>query len=211
VGSSNYVINIHDSGTGEADNDILTINATNNADQILISRTFIALINNGVDLDEDGFADVERINYNNSAEFDETLGSWKGCTLEEVIINALAGDDHVLSDDTSTYFTINGGEGNDIFQIAQVFNSARDALAGIAPEDLFRTVETTQGFLSRGISARMDIYGGNGDDQFLVYHNKAELFVYVKTETINSWYVLCGRRQQRGSGNHQHRYRRGHR
>ncbi|GAB1476512.1 hypothetical protein MASR2M70_13460 [Bacillota bacterium] len=50
----------------------------------------------------------------------------------------------MISDDTGTKFTINGGDGNDVFQIGQVFNSERDALAGIAPEDLFRTVKTTR-------------------------------------------------------------------
>ena len=44
---------------------------------------------------------------------------------EEVILNTLAGDDHVLADDTSTVFTPNGGEGNDISRIGQVFNSPR--------------------------------------------------------------------------------------
>ena len=178
VGSSNYLIIIQDSGTGEGDEDTLTINATANNDQILIRHNFIALINNGVDLDGDGYADVERINYNISAIFDPDNQTWLGCTLEKVILNTLAGDDHVLVDDTSTEFTINGGEGNDIFQIAQVFNSPRDAEAGVAPEDRFETVRTTQGYLSRGISFLMVINGEAGNDQFLVYHNKAELTVY---------------------------------
>ena len=127
------MIIIQDSGTGEGDEDTLTINATANNDQILIRHNFIALINNGVDLDGDSYADVERINYNISAIFDPDNQTWLGCTLEKVILNTLAGDDHVLVDDTSTEFTINGGEGNDIFQIAQVFNSPRDAEAGVAP------------------------------------------------------------------------------
>ncbi|HHV65998.1 MAG TPA: hypothetical protein GXX46_13195, partial [Peptococcaceae bacterium] len=178
VGNSNYVIIINDTGTGERDKDILIINATANNDQILIRHNFIALINNGVDHDGDGYADVERINYYNNPTFDEDTQTWLGCTLEEIIINTLAGDDHVLVDDTSTKFTINGGEGNDKFQIGQVFNSPRDAEAGVAPEDRFETVRTTQGYLSRGISFGMEIFGGKGNDEFLIYHNKAELTVH---------------------------------
>jgi hypothetical protein len=116
AGNSNYLIIINDSGNGENDCDVLTINATANNDQILIRQNFIALINYGVDRDNDGYDDVERINYNILAVFDDTAQTWLGCTLEKVIINTLAGDDHVLVDDTGTEFTINGGEGNDIFQ-----------------------------------------------------------------------------------------------
>ncbi|MBC2721360.1 MAG: hypothetical protein HGJ97_01595, partial [Desulfosporosinus sp.] len=163
VGTSNYIITLNDSGNGLGDRDLLTVNATDNADQILIRRNFLALINQGVDLDDDGCHDVERINYNSS--------------LEHIYLNTLDGNDKVHSDDTSTYFTIDGGKGNDVFQIAQVFNSPRDAEA-VALGDASATVHTTQGFLSRGISVPMIIYGGEGNDSFAVYHNKAELSVF---------------------------------
>ena len=45
------------------------------------------------------------------------------------------------------------------------------ALAGIAPEDVFATIDTTQGWLSNGISKPMTINGGIGDDNFIVFHN----------------------------------------
>ena len=42
------------------------------------------------------------------------------------------------------------------------------ALAGIANEDVFATIDTTQGWLSNGISKPMTINGGVGDDSFIV-------------------------------------------
>ncbi len=181
-GESSYIININDTGSGAGDEDILTVNATGGDDRILIRHNFIALINKGLDLDGDGYDDLERINYNVAAGFDPLAnggaGTWLGCTLEQVIINAFEGDDHLILDDTGTCFTINGGGGNDTFQIGQIFHSARDPLAGIAEEDQFPTLETAQGFLSRGISFALAIRGGGGDDQFLVCHNQAPLDLY---------------------------------
>ena len=56
-------------------------------------------------------------------------------------------------DDTRASITVNGDEGNDFFQIGQLYRrAARPQLAGVAPEDVFATIETTQGWLSNGIS-----------------------------------------------------------
>ncbi len=47
--------------------------------------------------------------------------------------------------------------------------------ANIAVGDVFETIETTMGFLSRGISYATTVYGGTGNDTFSVYNNIAKL------------------------------------
>ncbi|MDX6679029.1 MAG: hypothetical protein QOE31_3081, partial [Solirubrobacteraceae bacterium] len=54
-----------------------------------------------------------------------------------------------------------------------------DRLApSVATGDEIATVETTRGFLSRGISFATTIYGGDGEDQFAVYSNQAPLSLF---------------------------------
>jgi Ca2+-binding RTX toxin-like protein len=117
---------------------------------------FVAKLNNG------GNA-IERYNYRG---------------IEGITLNTLFGDDYVASDDTLAVFTINGGVGNDRLQIGQVFKSQRDTdseTANIAQDDIFATLEITRGWLSNGISAPMTINGGEGNDDFTVFHNKQPL------------------------------------
>src|SRR5207244_1810074 len=69
---------------------------------------------------------------------------------------------------------------NDRAQIGQVFNSQRvgdfDTLVtGINPADAFGTLAITRGWLSNGISVATTINGGDGNDQFTVFHNVAVL------------------------------------
>src|SRR5262249_22841353 len=91
------------------------------------------------------------------------------------------GADTFVMDDNLAPTTLFGGNGDDVFQIGQVFASPRDGTNpgnGLAPADFFQTTATTQGFLSNGISATTTIFGGAGDDSFTVYHNLAELFLF---------------------------------
>ena len=78
-------------------------------------------------------------------------------------------------DDTTAVVQINGGEGDDLFQIGQLYNSPRDAEAGVDPYDLFTTVQTTRGFLSNGVSESMLVNGEAGNDKFVVFRNLAVL------------------------------------
>ena len=68
-----------------------------------------------------------------------------------------------------------GGNGNDHFQIGQLFLSPRDAAAGVAAGDIFATTLTTRGYLSNGVSYATAIDGGTGSDVFTVFHNLAPL------------------------------------
>ncbi|GAJ00511.1 unnamed protein product, partial [marine sediment metagenome] len=157
------LINVFDTGTDPADTDFLIINGTDFADQFLLRASadlnglaFVALLN------RDG--NVERLDYEG---------------VEVLVVNGLAGDDRFAVDDVRAKATINGGIGEDFFQIGQLYKSERTPeAANVDPQDVFATIETTRGFLSNGISQPMDIASGAGDDEFIVFHNKAVLTLY---------------------------------
>ena len=102
------------------------------------------------------------------------------------------GNDTFVLDDTLAPTTIFGGDGNDTFQIGQVYASPRDGsnpdnglndgLGLYGTNDYFSTIQTTQGYLSNGISQTATLFGGNGDDSFTVYHNTAELFLFGEAD-----------------------------
>ena len=176
TGNADYVINVFDSGAPDDGIDALTINATSDDDVFLLRKT-LSLSPSGyaigfvAKLDGDytpgvGFAktsdQVERVNYDASIN-------------ARLRINAFAGDDSFFVDDNAATTTIDGGVGDDYFQVGQVFRSERDARAGVAPGDEFATLETTRGFLSNGASSPLTLYGSDGDDEFQVYHNSAVL------------------------------------
>jgi len=108
--------------------------------------------------------EVQRINY------DTGLNG-------RLIVEGRGGNDAFFSDDTTVIVTLDGGEGDDRFQIGQIFGAQRDeADGGLLPQDVFPDlVATTRGWLSPGISAPLVAQGGTGNDQFRVYSNQAEL------------------------------------
>ncbi|WP_294608493.1 hypothetical protein [uncultured Roseovarius sp.] len=92
-------------------------------------------------------------------------------------IEGQGGNDHFYSDDTTVITTIDGGEGNDVFQIGQIFGENRNEADGnLLAQDVFPDLRpTTRGWLSRGSSAPMLAQGGSGNDEFRVYSNQSEL------------------------------------
>ncbi|MDE3026415.1 MAG: hypothetical protein KGI93_12690, partial [Acidobacteriota bacterium] len=167
-GRTNSLVNVFDSGGDSGD--ALTINGTDFPDVFLLRAAtasnglaFVALINGPTPLTPSAGDPVERVNYN-----DNLKGG--------ITVNGGNGNDQFYIDDTRAPITINGGEGNDFFQIGQLYRSRRTPqLAGVAPQDVFATIDTTQGWLSNGVSFPMTINGDIGDDQFIVFHNLAVL------------------------------------
>jgi Ca2+-binding RTX toxin-like protein len=159
-----YVIDVTDSGSEADGADTLTINGTSAADTFLLRANFVAAMNSD---GSGGYTRaVERVNYDRNINGRLTL-------------NGLAGADQFFSDDTSSIATLDGGAGNDSFQIGQLFGSDRQSSLGtVALGDEIETTETTLGFLSRGNSLPMVVYGGDGEDNIKVYSNKGITKLY---------------------------------
>ncbi len=129
---------------------------------------------------------VERINYDTGIN-------------GRLNVNGLGGNDYFAMDDNSATTTLDGGNGNNTFQIGQIYGLFRDSSeicggapsstcpvnsdlnlrnthgGSLAPQDVFGTVATTRGWLSRGNSQPVLAEGGTGDDTFVVYSNQAPL------------------------------------
>ena len=169
-GGGSSIINVNDiAPAGDLGINILNVFGTNLADYFLFRPNVISSIE--LDLDRQPKVDggVERINY------DARLNGG-------ISVYGRYGDDTFVFDDTSAPMTVYGDAGNDTFQVGQMFKSARDLAAGLAPNDIFDTLQTTQGFLSKGVGEAATLYGGVGDDTFNVYHTAAELFLYGEAD-----------------------------
>jgi hypothetical protein len=121
---------------------------------------------------------VERINYDTAIN-------------GRLIVNGLGGNDWFASDDNSAITTLDGGAGNDTFQIGQIYGLQRDALTctpgqiddlrrdtscgNLNPQDVFGTVATTRGWLSAGNTSPLTVVGDIGNDVITVYSNHAAL------------------------------------
>ncbi len=104
---------------------------------------------------------VERISYDRSVN-------------GKLTVNGLGGNDTFVLDDTSSPLTVNGGEGDDTFIVGQFFETERTA-PNVSAEDAFPTLQTDSGWLSPGISRPAVLYGGAGNDRFVVNANQSEL------------------------------------
>ena len=159
---SNYLVDIHDSGDLDDGEDRLILHGTSDADTFLSRERFVARLH----LDAEGTprSDVERINY------DESINSG-------LIVQGYDGDDQFYSDDNSSITTFDGGSGNDFFQVGQVFgeNPNNFDVSGVHEQDAISVSQITRGWLSKGNSFPLTIYGGAGDDIFSTYSNKAVL------------------------------------
>ena len=173
-GRTASLINVFDTGGKLDGTDTLTVNGTTNPDFFLLRAAtaesglaFIALINAADPHAVAATDPVERVNYNIALE------SIKLFTITNSVVST---GDQVYVDDTRAIIEIHGGDGPDFFQVGQLYHSRRTPrLAGVAAEDVFATIETTKGWLSNGITNPMTIFGGEGNDTFIVFHNLAVL------------------------------------
>ncbi|WP_315980888.1 hypothetical protein [Aliamphritea spongicola] len=161
---ADYVIDVTDSGAPADGADTLTINGTAQDDTFLLRANFVAAMHTD---GAGGYVNaVERVNYDRNINARLTLSGH-------------AGNDSFFSDDNSSITTLDGGAGNDNFQIGQLFGEDRKSSLGtVALGDDIETTETTLGFLSKGNSLPMVVYGGDGKDQIKVYSNKAITKLY---------------------------------
>ena len=167
TGTSDYVIDVLDSGAPDDGADRLTIDGTDEADTFLLRKHFVAQLQpTGLTGEnEPRYEDtLERINYN------ENINA-------RLRVDGGEGNDEFFVDDNSSITTLDGGNGDDFFQFGQLFGSDRIA-PQVADGDEIETVETTLGFLSAGINLPTTVFGGDGNDNFSVYSNKALLKLF---------------------------------
>ncbi|MFL5864389.1 MAG: hypothetical protein ACJ780_27065, partial [Solirubrobacteraceae bacterium] len=106
---------------------------------------------------------VERVNYDNAVN-------------GRLAVYGLGGNDYYAVDDNAASTSLDGGAGNDTFQIGQTYGMRRDAIySGLSPADSFPTIATTRGYLSGGTSEPLVALGGAGGDAFTVYSNQGTL------------------------------------
>ncbi|MBI84895.1 MAG: hypothetical protein CMJ81_17005, partial [Planctomycetaceae bacterium] len=161
-GTRSALIDVQDTGP-DPDSDVLSVTGTAFDDHFLLRANttapnglaFVANIN--------GDSDAERINYDG---------------VERMLVTGSLGNDQFAVDDVLTETTLDGGLGHDTFQVGQLYKSERNQIQanlGDERDEFEPTIPTTRGFLSNGISRPMTISGGPGNDNFVVFHNKAVL------------------------------------
>ncbi|OUS15208.1 hypothetical protein A9Q88_11635 [Gammaproteobacteria bacterium 50_400_T64] len=167
------VINVFDSGVTGID--ALVVDGTNDGDLFLIRENFLARMHDTIaDYRMIGSQAVERINYDDSLNGASDVN---GVVEAGITINGLLGNDEFVFDDTGTTFTVDGGLGQDSFIVGQVFGHEPTAADGVKPGDEIAGNAVTRGFLSFGTSHETTLMGGDDNDQFSVYSNKAVLFL----------------------------------
>ena len=132
---------------------------------------------------ETGTFGVERINYDSAMN-------------GGLHVYSLGGNDYFAVDDNSTSTYLEGGQGNNTFQIGQLYGLQRtnsgNYSGNLAAENIFAvaTVATTQGWLSRGTSSPLVAQGGTGNNTFIVYSNQA--VVHLEGDGGNNTFIVRG-------------------
>ncbi len=137
---------------------------------------------------------VERINYDSSL----TGG---------VHVYSAGGNDYFAVDDNAAPTYLDGGSGDNQFQIGQIYGDRRTnandpspapppptygQTGGLLAENVFdvATVATTRGWLSRGTSSPLVADGGTGNNVFTVYSNQAVL--HLQGDGGNNLFIVRG-------------------
>src|SRR5258708_2189819 len=124
-----------------------------------------------------------------------------------VHVYAIGGNDYFAVDDNAAPTYLDGGSGDNSFQIGQLYGMRRTAAAvasapadlptyglsgNLAAENVFdvATVATTRGWLSRGTSEPLVAQGGTGNNTFTVYSNHA--VVHVEGDGGNNRFIVRG-------------------
>ena len=147
AGQGQALVNVLDNGAPDNGVDTLIINGADEVsglgnqpdDTFLLRRNFVALLNDSADVNSD-LDQVERVNY------DENINA-------RLIVNGLGGNDAFAADDNSSITTLDGGAGDDTFQIGQVFGTARDDAANLAAGDTFDTTPVIIGVIRDSVGA----------------------------------------------------------
>ena len=112
-GSTDYIVNVFDSGTDDGE-DTLTIYGTDEADDVLLRASKHEFEEGGVAfvafLNGDPLVDVERVNYSKN--------------LEHLTVETLGGEDHITLDDNWTKRRFSAVRA--IISVGQIFKTEQD-------------------------------------------------------------------------------------
>ena len=141
AGQGQALVNVHDNGASNDGVDTLIINGADVVpglvnqpnDTFLLRRDVVVLLNDSADVNPD-LDQVERVNY------DQNINA-------RLIVNGLGGNDKFIADDNSSITTLDGGNGDDTFQIGQIFGTPRDKDAGLVGDDVFATTTVIIGLI----------------------------------------------------------------
>jgi Ca2+-binding RTX toxin-like protein len=143
-------------GAGEVGFDELIVNGTSGADRFFLDSgdRSVALsagvIVTAFPVDDPG---ADRVAYRH---------------MDLVTLRTHGGDDFIQVDDNAVETVIEMGAGNDLINIATVTTFIDEfGVEVVDPEST-----------TAGTSAPMTVFGNEGDDEFNVFHNQAELFLY---------------------------------
>ena len=188
--------NVMDSGKND-DNDSMSVEGTFENDNLLVRNSnyelgMIALLPDTNDSNDESTENASDNQYKYEKKKIERINYWvnnynRG--IEQISLNAGAGDDKIAVDGTLSVLSIDAGAGDDSITVGQLFESERvrdvddsesdlqvryeNAKANVAEMDVFGTTLTSQGYLSNGVEHPTTITGGLGNDTFNVLHASA--------------------------------------
>ena len=180
-----YIIDVSDSGAADSGSDTMDIRGTDNDDFFLSRQKFVAMLHGTesqirkvwTEEGDNRIQTVERINYDRDMDGRVSLLGYDG-------------EDSFVSDDNSAIMTFDGGDGDDSFQLGQIFGLNPNIAStenGIATGDEIAAVLTTRGYLSR-VSFSSVAMGGEGNDLFTIYSNKSS--IKLEGEAGNDSFII---------------------
>ena len=169
-----YQLKIYGTATGDINlDDVIATDANSAGNALVISTEDIEDVD-----DHFLFRNALLYRYDDAQRID--YSGFAGLSL-----STYGGNDTFIFDDSNVLLTVDAGEGDDIFQLGQMYQSPRDTFAGLSADDTFLTYLTTQGYLSNGVSAAATLIGGIGDDSFTVLSNQATVSLLGGADSDN--------------------------
>jgi Ca2+-binding RTX toxin-like protein len=168
TGATDYLVRIHDTGT--TGSDTVTLDGlTGTADDFLVRREFVALL-------QSGSANYERVNYD--------------ATIERLVINGSSQADRFIVDDTSAPVELNSGAGDDTIEFGQLFGSDRqppEVALGDEMTGAGAMFDTERGWLSPGSGAEAWVHAGDGADKVIVNASQGLLHLFGEGGDDSFW------------------------
>ena len=166
--SDSYQLNLHDVVSGDIIIDDITSTDLNSAGNTLVINT-----DSEADVD-DNFLFRNNLVYMHNDDAGQRI-SYTGVSFLDLY--SFDGNDSFVFDNNNIAINVFAGNGDDRFQVGQMYQSPRGDNSGLSVDDYsnFNTTLTSDGYLSDGSNEQVTLSGGAGEDSFVVFRNLAEL------------------------------------